>query len=194
MRKIGNDISRVIAEMGGDSDEARINMRVRQVLDRYRRAIESIYPAATARLHLAHTNKVIVKDVRTVGRNGESVKVRTLIVYVDESMYAAELNAQRELIKLRLLELFREEIEEFSIRISGKTQYKKEHPYPDSDSTETDEKSPSIPLNDDEKEFVSRTVGVVQDIKIQKSLEKAMTADLEWKKGEKVETERKNSK
>ena len=194
MRKIGNDISRVIAEMGGDSDEARINMRVRQVLDRYRRAIESIYPAATARLHLAHTNKVIVKDVRTVGRNGESVKVRTLIVYVDESMYAAELNAQRELIKLRLLELFREEIEEFSIRISGKTQYKKEHPYLDSDSTETDEKSPSIPLNDDEKEFVSRTVGVVQDIKIQKSLEKAMTADLEWKKGEKVETERKNSK
>ena len=185
MRKIGNDIGRAIVEMGGDSDEARINMRVRQVLERYRQAIESVYPGETASLHLAHTNKVIITNTDDV---------RTLIVYVDDSLFAAELNAQRELIRLKLLELFGEDVADFQIKTSRWKKYREIHPYTDIDFEDSDRKTPSVPLNDDEKEFVSRTVGVVQDIRIQKSLEKAMTADLEWKKGEKVESERKNAK
>lgn len=194
MRKVGEDIGRAIAAMGGNSDAARINMRVREVLDRYRQAIETVYPETTAALHLAHTNKVIIKDVRTVGRNGEQVKVRTLIVYVDESLFAAELNAQRELVKLQLLELFGEEIEEFEIRISGRREYKSNHPYLEEKQSEPEAALPSVPLDADEKSFVSRTAGVIDDERVRKSLEKAMTADLEWKKGEKVETERRNPK
>ena len=194
MKKITQELQDAIAAMGGNSVEARINMRVKEVLERYRKAIESVYPERTAQLHLAHTNKVIVKDVRSVGRDGGSIKVRTLIVYVDESLFAAELNAQRELIKLRLLELFGEDIEEFEIRISGKKEYKREHPYVDDRSGFSHSEKESIPLTPDEKLFVDRTARIIEDESVRKSLEKAMTADLEWKKNEIVERERKNTK
>ena len=185
MRKIGSEIRWAVAAMGGDSDAARVNMRVREVLERYRQAIESVYPEATAALHLAHTNKVIITNIDGV---------RTLIVYVDDSLFAAELNAQRELIRLRLLELFGEDVEEFQIKTSRWKKYREMHPYADKDSQESDKNSLSIPLDADEKSFVSRTAGVMEDEKIRKTLEKAMTADLEWKKGEKVERERRNPK
>ena len=194
MKKLGRELQRAVSAMGGDSEEARINRRVQEVLERYRKAIESIYPAGTAMLHLAHTNKVIVKDVRSVGRDGGPIKVRTLIVYVDESIFAAELNAQRELIRLRLLELFGEDIEEFDIRISGKREYKREHPYVDESLEVPKPNVPPLPLTTEEKEFVNRTADLIEDRRVRKSLEKAMTADLEWKKNENVERERKNTK
>jgi len=184
MRKVGADIPGVIARMGGDSDAARKNMRIQQVRERYREAIESVYPSQTAKLHLNHTNKVIITTVKGTC---------TLIVYVDDSLFAAELNAQRELIKLRLLELFGEEIEDFQIKISRWRKQKEEHPYIETNSL-VPEKPSVIPLDDHEKSFVDRTVGRIEDEKIKKSLERAMTADLEWKKGEKVKRERKNSK
>ena len=185
MRRIGEDISSYVASLGKDSDEARLNMRIQQVRARYKAAIESVYPQKTAKLHLAHTNSVIVTTVKGV---------RTLIVYVDESIFAAELNAQRELIKLTLLEQFGEDVEEFQIKISRWKKFRKMHPYLDEDSSLSDRKSPSIPLDEDELSFVSETVSVIEDEKVRKSLEKAMTVDLEWKKGEKVERKRKESK
>ena len=178
------DIQRAILHMGGNSDAARINMRTFQVRERYREAIESVYSGKTAKLHLAHTNRVIIRTVRGV---------KTLIVYVDDSLFSAELNAQRELIKLRLLELFGEEIDDFQIKISGRKEYREVHPYIDEEKLRHRE-TPVIPLDEQEKSFVSRTAGVIKDEKLRKSLEKAMTADLEWKKGEKVEQEGKNSK
>ena len=99
MRKIGPDIQRAVAKLSEGSESARLNLRIKQVRERYRQAIESVY-RKSAGLHLAHTNNVIIKD-------------RKLVVFVDDSMFAAELNAQRELIKLRLLELFGEEIDDF---------------------------------------------------------------------------------
>ena len=194
MRKLGEDIPGVLRRMGGDSGSARLNMRVREVLERYRQAIESVYPERTARLHLEHTNKVIIKDAKTVGRDGEALAVRTLIVYVDESLFAAELNAQRELVKLKLLELFGEEVEDFEIRISGKREYKQVHPYIDDEVTAHSEQPPSAPLDAAERAFVSRTVSAIEDEKLRASLEKAMTTDMEWKKGENMERERKNTK
>ena len=194
MRKAGAEIARVVRAMGGDSDAARINMRVRQVLERYRAAIERVYPSGTAELHLAHTNKVIIKDVKVVDANGEPVKVRTLIVYVDDSLFAAELNAQRELIRLTLLELFGEDIEDFDIRVSGRKEYRDVHPYVDSDSQKADGNSTPVPLDAAEQSLVSRTAAVVEDERVRKSLERAMTADLERKKGETVETKGKNAK
>ena len=185
MRKVGDDIHRVIERMGGDSDSARINMRIQQVRDRYREAILSVYPGNTGYLHLAHTNNVIISKKKGV---------RSLIVYVDDSLFAAELNAQRELIKLRLLELFGEEIDDFQINVSRWKKYRENHPYVNDEPKESNRLSVSVPLNDHESSFVKRTSGAVEDEKLRKSLEKAMTADLEWKKGEKVERDAKNAK
>lgn len=171
--------------MSGDSESARINMRIRQVRERYKKAIESVYPEQTAKLHLAHTNSVIITTKKGT---------RTLIVYVDDSLFAAELNAQRELIKLSLLELFGEDIEDFQILVSKWRKYREVHPYiDDEESDRLDEVTP-IPLDDEERTFVSQTASQIEDEKVRKSLEKAMTADLEWKKGEKVDRVGKNTK
>ena len=174
MKKVGADITYLIATLAGDDEQARINLRAHQVRERFKRALETVY-RDTAPLFLAHTNNVYIMN-----KGG----VRTLIVYVDESIFAAELNAQRELIKLHLLELFGEEIEQFEIIVS-KPRYKNNHPYLAEEPQESDKETPAMPLNDEEKAFVSDTVSTIEDEKLRESLQKAMTADLEWKKGEK---------
>lgn len=173
MKKVGADITYLIATLAGDDEQARINLRAHQVRERFKRALETVYRDA-APLFLAHTNNVYIMN-----KDG----VRTLIVYVDESIFAAELNAQRELIKLHLLELFGEDIEQFEIHVS-RGKYKKNHPYLTEESQKADTTTPAVPLNDDEKAFVSDTVSTIEDQKLRESLQKAMTADLEWKKGE----------
>ena len=173
MRKIGADIQYAVARLGEGSESARLNYRIQQVRDRYRQAIESVYRDA-APLHLAHTNNVIIKD-------------RKLVVFVDDSLFAAELNAQRELIKLRLLELFGEEIDDFQIRTSQWKKYRDMHPYLTGTQQEVDTGVPPAPLDSDEKSYVSNISSVIDDEGLRKTFEKAMTADLEWKKRERVE-------
>ena len=118
MRNMARDLELMIAKLSGNDEQARINLRARQVRDRYKQALEKVYKDQ-APLFLAHTNNVYIikKD-----------QVKTLIVYVDDSMFAAELNAQRELIRLKLLELFGEDVEQFDIFVS-RGSYKSNHPY-----------------------------------------------------------------
>ena len=173
MKKLGADISYLIANLVGDSEQARLNLRANQVRDRYKQAIELVY-RETAPLFLAHTNNVFIMTKNNV---------KTLIVYVDESIFAAELNAQRELIKLHLLQLFGEDIEQFEILVS-KPKFKKHHPYLKDAEDQPQRKPPSIPLTDDERAYVQSTTEAVEDERLRETLRKAMTADLEWKKGE----------
>lgn len=183
MRKLGSDIPAIISAMGGDSSQARVNLRAREVRSRYKEALESVY-GPMAEHFLAHTNNVYI-----MMKDG----VRTLIVYVDESIWAAELNAQRELIRLRLLELFGEQIERFDIHIS-RGNYKDNHPYASETPTESQQQAPSIPLDPNERSYVSDTVSTIQDERLRESFRSAMTADMEWKKGEKELHDRKNAK
>ena len=174
MQKIGADITNLVATLVGDNEQARINLRANQVRDRYKRALEIAYQDQ-APLFLAHTNNVYI-----IMKDG----VRTLIVYVDDSIFAAELNAQRELIRLHLLQLFGEDVEQFEIHVS-RGKYKKNHPYLSENQQNDPQTTASIPLTDTEKAYVSNTVSTVEDERLRASLERAMTADLEWKKGEK---------
>lgn len=182
---VGSGIGKMVSQLAGDSEEARINIRVQQVRDRYRAAIESVYPPSTAHLHLAHTNNVII----TMKKGA-----RTLIVYVDDSLFAAELNAQRELIKLQLLEQFGEQIDDFQIKTSQWRKYRERHPYADGEETAVEAPPVAKPLDERERAYVSDTASKIEDDRLRKSLERAMTADLEWKKGETMETTRKNPK
>ena len=52
MRKLGKEINQTLAAWESSSEEARINLRIRQVRDRYRRAIEEVYKE-NAQFHLA---------------------------------------------------------------------------------------------------------------------------------------------
>ena len=170
MKKIGRDLELMIASLTGDDEQARINLRAHQVRERYKRALETVYKAQTP-LFLAHTNNVYI-----MMKDG----VKTLIVYVDESIFAAELNAQRELIKLKLLELFGEDIEQFEIFVS-RGNYKNNHPYKEGDGVEV-ESIVFEELDETEKTYVEKTVSSVENPEIRAAIERAMTADLQLKK------------
>ncbi|MBR0404743.1 MAG: DUF721 domain-containing protein [Eggerthellaceae bacterium] len=177
MKKIGNDIQYFVAGLAGDQDQARINMRAFQVRDRYRSVIQTVY-RDTADLFLAHTNNVYIMN-----KDG----VRTLIVYVDESIFAAELNAQRELIKLALLQMFGEEVEEFKIFVS-RGKYKSNHPFIEENDSGTPVSLKPLSLDENEQDFVENTVETLQAQELKKSFEKAMTASLGLNKAEKGKT------
>ena len=172
MKNVGANIESFIASLMGDDEQARINYRAHQVRKRYRAAIESVY-RENAELFLAHTNNVYI-----LKKDG----IKTLIVYVDESIYAAELNAQRELIKLRLLELFGEEIEQFKILVS-RGAYKDYHPYVEEELSKL--VTPPLPkLSPEDLSLVDEVSAKVTEESVRKSFEKAMTADMARKRAE----------
>ena len=177
MKRLGKDIDALIAQLSGNEDQARINYRAHQVRGRYRQAMEAVYKDQ-AQLFLDHTNNVFIMD-----KEG----VKTLIVYVDESIFAAELNAQRELIKLKLLELSGEDIEDFIITVS-KPRYKDNHPFTTADSQDNPKKAKRKPLSDEQRAYVKSVAGIVEDDTLRQRIEEAMTADLEWNSGEDVKS------
>lgn len=171
MKRIEFEIDGLIAQLTGNDDQARVKVRARQVRERYKQVIQAVY-RESAPLFLAHTNNVYITD-----KYGK----RTLIVYVEESIFAAELNAQRELIKLKLLESFGEEVEEFEIHVS-RSKYKNNHPFSTIDEPEPNGKTGFAPLDSNEESYVSDTVSVVSNEKVRNTLEKAMKANLQWNK------------
>ena len=171
MKKFGTDLELYLAALSGDDEQARINLRAHQVRDRYKQALERVYKQQ-ATLFLAHTNNVYI-----MVKSG----MKTLIVYVDESIFAAELNAQRELIKLKLLELFGEEIEQFEIHVS-RGDYKKNHPYVVAESASTKEHVATQPLDEDERNRVLETVSGIESENVRKALESAMETNLKLQK------------
>lgn len=173
MKKLGPNIDFFLAELTGDQDQARINFRAHQVRSRYKSVMESVYKQNAA-LFLKHTNNVYIMNKNDV---------RTLIVYVDESIFAADLNAQRELIKLKFLEQFGEAVEEFEIYVS-RGRYKNNHPFNLDLQQDSTSAIPSIPLDSTELQYVSNTVSNVDSSDVRESLQKAMTASMKLNKAE----------
>ena len=173
MKKLGQDIEYYLATLTGDQDQMRINLRALQVRDRYKTVLKSVYRDSSS-LFLQHTNNVYI-----VNKDG----LKTLIVYVDESIFAAELNAQRELIKLKLLQLFGEEVEDFNIYIS-RGQYKNHHPYELDQSEKQTCAYQAVPLSESEQEYVKKTTETIESQPLKNSFEKAMTAAMELNKSE----------
>ena len=167
MGRIGDDIQRLMGDLLGNDDEARIRVRAVQVRERYAAALKTVYRESTGSF-LAHTNNVYIMN-----KDG----VRTLIVYVDSSIYAAELNAQRELIKLKLMELFGENVEKFEIYVS-RGKYKKYHPYVLGETSDVESVVEKRSLTAEEMERVDSTSSVIEDTRLRRVFKKAMTSDL----------------
>jgi len=177
MQKIGQNIEYFLATLPADQDQTRIRLRAHQVKERYKSVMQTVY-RDTAPLFLAHTNNVYIMNKNDV---------KTLIVYVDESIFAAELNAQRELIKLKLLEQFNENIENFEIYIS-RGHYKKNHPYLIEDDANLNRTYTPVDLDSTERTYISQTVSTLDSTTVRSSFEKAMTASLTLNKTEKGKT------
>ena len=135
--------------------------------------VKEMWAGCVDRIFLDHTNSVFIF-------NEEEKKI--LIVYVDESIFAAELNAQRELIKLRLLQKYNEDIDSFKIYIS-RGQYKKNYPFKESHYSHKKTHSVSRPLSKEEKDKVEEIISCIEDRKLREKVKKAITRDLERKKG-----------
>ena len=153
-----------------------INRRIQRIHDQFSQVVDPFI--------LEHTNSVYLlrhKDTLGDSQANEEVskteadsKVFDLVVYVDNSLVAAELNARRELIRLKYREQFKVSIDVFEIRIS-RGPYKDKYPFKDQDvipqaSTQGRE------LSEEETAHISELVEDISDKRIKESFIKAITA------------------
>lgn len=182
-------LPQAVQAMGGSPGEAAKAARA----DEVRRMWKDIMLRGGDDYILAHTNNVFILkegDARTPRRDHDDRKDagargvgKQLVAYVDESIVAAELNARRELVKLQFFELFGEEIDEFKIIIS-RGQYKAHHPFAKQEQTPSYvEAATPVPLDEAERATVSAQLAGIGDDHLRRAVERAMIADLEWKKG-----------
>ena len=134
--------------------------------------VRSMWSSLVDPVFLEHTNNVFVFE-----KDG----MVEMHVYVDESIYAAELNNQRELIKWRCRQEFGEAIDAFHIHIS-RGKYKGNHPFTQTQPLKPDSNDP-IPLDSEELEKVNEACENIPEGPLRESFRKAMISDLEWKKG-----------
>lgn len=109
-----------------------------------------------------------------------------LIVYVEDSLIAAEIDARREMIKLKFLELFGEEIDTFRIRVS-RGKYKMNHPYREEGKSDAEKKTPREPLSEQRMAQINEELLAVPNERVREALKRAMISDLEAKKAEGAE-------
>ena len=169
-------IDEELERLSAGSGKMRILARAAQVKDRYKAVIERIY-GKNAPLFLAHTNSVYImnKDNR-----------RTLIVYVEESIYAADLNARRELMKLLMREMFNEELDVFEIHVS-KPKYKKQHPFVSEGDEKTSKNASDAQdssLTPEQCTLVENVAASVENDALREAIKKAMEANLKVNNGE----------
>ena len=165
MGNIKHQLNNLLDGLSGGDSAVKIQRRISQVNDEFKQAIELAYKEY-APLFLEHINAVYITE-----RDDE----RVLIVYLDESMFAADLNAQREMIKGWLNSTFDERIDSFEIHIS-RGNYRTQHPF----SASSDDLNiyELRELEEDEKQRIDEICETVENETIRASLKKAMTADL----------------
>lgn len=169
MAKLSSGINTIINQLNGDMSLYKRIKRADQVKEMWAGCVDPIF--------LEHTNSIFIFTE-------ENEKI--LVVYVDESIFAAELNAQRELIKLKLLQKYNEDVNSFKIYIS-RGQYKKNYPFKDSQYLPQYNSSIPIPLNSEEKEKVEEIISCIEDKNLKEKVRKAIVLDLEWKKSKNKE-------
>ena len=151
---------------GIDMHEIRKVQRVEQIRNMWSELVDQVF--------LDHTNNVFVF------RNDGNTEMH---VYVDESIYAAELNNQRELIKWRCQQEYGEVIDSFHIHIS-RGKYKDNHPFARREEEKPDQ-NPPVPLDEDEMSRVEEACSGIEDKRLRECFREAMISDMEWKKGNK---------
>jgi len=169
MRRLSDDISDLYSGLGGKSSLAKVAQRASRVREMWAACVQDVI--------LEHTNAVYIV-------NGEEGK--SLIVYVDDSICASELNARRELIKLKLLQDFNEDIGQMKIYIS-RGSYKKNHPFAAGEEIPYQDSAPLVPLDQAELKEAEDTAALIDSPVLREKFLQAMVADLEGKKGRRAQ-------
>ena len=169
---LSREMERALAAMGGDVDRIRIDRRAAQVRAMWADIVDDPI--------VRHTNAVFIKRTEAG---------KELIAYVDESIYAAELNARRELIKLQFLRRYGEEIATFKILIS-RGRYKHIYPFVRESEPDYEESCAPEPLQEGQRAALSAALDKVDSPELRRSLERAASADMAWKNGVKAKNDK----
>lgn len=155
-------MGKALEEAGFDADKIRIAKRVAKV--------HSIWKELVEQAILDHTNAVYI-----LTKDG----ICEMHVYVDDSIFAAELNNRRELLVMLCMKKFNEKIDKFVIHIS-KGVRKTVYPF----RLATYSESSPMPLNEEEMMQVNQIADGIQDEIMRTKFREAMISDLQRKKGQ----------
>ncbi|MBR2521829.1 MAG: DUF721 domain-containing protein [Coriobacteriales bacterium] len=122
---------------------------------------------------LAHTDNII-----------DSLKnAHSLVVFVDDSAWAAQLSMSKEYYRQSLQFVLNEPIEDIFFIVSKKAGIRKEFKkHAEQKPWYKDDLEP-IQLTDSELEYIRKSVDRVKDEKLKEKLFEAFVADFKWKKG-----------
>lgn len=140
-----------------------VDRRVKEVHDQFRRVVDPYI--------LAHTNSVYLMRSKAVEGAYD------LVVYVDASICAAELNARRELIRLKYREEFSVVVDVFEIGIS-RGAYRDKHPFAEEQSPLDEAPSCDVALDADEEQRIDRLVEQLPDGRMRNSFKRAIGAQM----------------
>ena len=149
------------------------------LIDRKIKQVHQQFAACVDPFILQHVNSVYLIREQDQRSDQDGVSRETQLVltaYVDNSLIAAELNAQRELVILKYRELFSLEIDEFAIKIS-RGAYLENHPF--SEQEEGLKRKKIHRLTPEEEQEIESRVSTITDREIRQSFQRALKATKE---------------
>lgn len=160
LRPIAGPLSSFAASMPED-------VKRRVLVERKIKKTHDQFAALVDPFILKHTNSVYLLKSQAVP------SAYDLVVYLDNSTCAAELNARRELLRFEYLDRFGVVIDVFEIRIS-RGPYKEKHPF---NEMPPKQEEPSAPeLTEAEKGRIEAMTASIDDPRLRASFQRAMAA------------------
>lgn len=144
-----------------------MNRRIRKVHSQFSQVVDPFI--------LEHTNSVYLLRHKDLLDSVREEEIFDLVVYVDNSLIAAELNARRELICLKYREQFNIAIDTFEIRIS-RGHYKERYPFKNITDSSKIEKASLHELSQEEINQINEIVKDMPEGKLKGSFIRAISA------------------
>lgn len=160
MDSFGGQISQGLESTGLELDKLRRAQRIAKVSALWKELVEQHV--------LDHTNAVYIFE-----KDG----AKEMHVYVDDSLYAAELNSRRELISMQCRSKYGELIDKFEIHISYGERKKT---YPFRERSDQADKGSIQELSAEQMQRVEQACAAIDDPKLKRAFRQAMIADLQW--------------
>jgi hypothetical protein len=144
--------------------------------NRFSRAIklQEAWKAVAPSRALEHTDNIVFSH---------KTEQPCVLIYVEDSRWAAELGMQRELYRILLEKKTGWEISELKFYVTRKAMFKKFFKKQKEETKQDEVKKTAIPLTKEEERHARELVSSIKNEKLQESLYKAIKADFEWKKG-----------
>jgi hypothetical protein len=127
---------------------------------------------------LDHTDNVIYSK-----RTHKKTQKTVIVVYMDDSHWAAELSMNKELLRLKLAQTLHRPIEDIVFEVNRRAAIKRVFRKQGENKTGQAERVAPQKLTSEESGHARKMLVNIEDEKLKESLYRAIKTDLEWKKG-----------